>query len=289
MKRIISSLLVLLVLFAALAAPVFAADESRTFEFALTVDGSTEKHASTGDVITVAFTLRRTDATEDYTMYALQDEILYDADFFELVEGSAMVSGGIQTNDLGLRDGSRAFYMNYVSLSGGDTWKASVLVGTFQLKVKGTAGASVIRSSNNFVSTADGSDHYAATVQDVTVILTGDCLVHFETNGGSELPDQTVAAGDKIKKPDDPTKEGFTLEGWYTDIDLQNKWDFGKDTVSGNLTLYAKWTEGSEHCLWWLWLLLLLLLILILILILWGRRNARLRDEKAQTETRDKR
>ncbi len=285
MKRIFCGLLAVLTLLLAMAVPAYAVDESQKFEFALSVDGSTEKRAATGDIITVTFTLRRTDAAEEYTMYAMQNEILYDSTFFELVPDSAMVTDKIQTNDIALRNDDRAFYMNTVSLTGGQTWRADTVVGTFQLKVIGTAGSSMIRNSNYKVSAKDGMDRFAATARDVTVIVSDGCLIRFDSNGGSEVPDQVVKLGGKIKRPDDPTKEGLYLEGWYSDMDLQHKWDFRKDTVSGNMTLYAKWTTEAparQFSLWWL--LLLILLLLILLLILWGRRNARLRGEGLEDE-----
>lgn len=272
MKRIFCGLLAVLTLLLAMAVPAFAVDESRQFDFSLTVDGSAEKKVATGDIITVMFTLRRTDAAEDYTMHAVQDEILYDSTFFELVPDSAMVTSGVQTTDLARRDDDRAFYMNFVSLSGGETWKAATVVGTFQLKVIGTAGSSVIRSSNNFVSTKGGEDRYAATAQDVTVTVSEGCLVRFESNGGSEVPDQTVVLGGKVTKPADPTKDGLYFAGWYSDIDLQNQWDFGKDTVTGNMTLYAKWAnEAPIHSFNWLWVILAVLLVVTLVVL--GRKN----------------
>lgn len=279
MKRFLSSVLMLLVLVMSLAAPVYAADESRSFSFDLAIDGGGEKAAAVGDVITVTFTLRRTDSAEDYAMYGMQNEILYDPAFFQLVDGGVITAPGIETRDLELRDGSRAFYMNFVSLTGNDTWKANTLVGSFQLKVIGAQGASAIRSSNCFVATRDGQSHYAATQTDAVVSLSGGCLIHFETNGGSEVPDQTVALGGKIKKPDDPTKEGFYLEGWYSDMDLHNKWNFSKDTVSGNMTLYAKW-DTSRH-ISWLWLLLVVLVVILVLMIL-GRKRARVKTDTQQ-------
>ena len=108
------------------------------------------------------------------------------------------------------------------------------------------------------------------------VSLSGGCLIHFETNGGSQIPDQSVALGGKVKKPDDPTKEGFYLEGWYSDMDLQNKWNFSKDTVSGNMTLYAKWDTQRHFSLLWI---LMLVLIVVVILMLLGRKRARVKRE----------
>ena len=104
--------------------------------------------------------------------------------------------------------------------------------------------------------------------------MSDGCRIRFETNGGSEVPDQSVALGGKIKQPDDPTKEGFYLEGWYSDMDLQHKWDFAKDTVTGNMTLYAKWTdEAPIHSFNWLWVILAVLVLLVVTLVVLGRKN----------------
>lgn len=66
--------------------------------------------------------------------------------------------------------------------------------------------------------------------------------VTFNSNGGSDVPEQ-IRANSKVNKPDDPTKEGYTFEGWY---DGDKKFDF--DTpVSGErtVTLKAKWTKEA--------------------------------------------
>lgn len=274
-KRFFSALLAALMLAVTLTTAAFAVDESKSFDFALSVDGKTERQAVTGDVITVTFTLRRTDADEPYPLYAMQNEILYDGTFFELMPGSGIANNSIRTTDITLRDGYHAFYMNRASFNvEGETWQANTMVGTFQLKVIGTAGSSVIRSSNNFVSTKGGEDRYAATAQDVTVTVSEGCRIRFESNGGSEVPDQTVALGGKITKPADPTKDGLYFAGWYSDIDLQNQWDFGKDTVTGNMTLYAKWTdEAPTHSFNWLWVILAVLVLLVVTLVVLGRKN----------------
>ena len=128
-------------------------------------------------------------------MYAMQDELCYDPEFFELVENSAMTAASIETTDIALRGGLRSFYMNFVSMGGGENWDASTMIGTFQLKVIGTSGSSVIRNTETRVSTADGMDSYATTGRDVTVIVTDECTVRFESNGGSSVPDQKVKLG----------------------------------------------------------------------------------------------
>ena len=244
MKKLISFLLAVVLLLSCVPA-AFAEDNSRKFFFELSVDGKDTREAQPGDIITVAFNLKRTDSAEDYEMYAMQNEIRYDSEFFKLVEGSAMLSDGISTTDIGLRDSFREFYMNFVSLSGGETWKAERLVGSFQLEVIGTSGVSKITNQDYLVSTADGKDTYAAECQDVTIVLSTECTVNFQTNGGSEIAAIKGQYGETIARPANPVREGYHLVGWYTDIDLQIPWDFDVDTLQGNMTLYAKWESGD--------------------------------------------
>ena len=278
MKKLISLILAVMLLLSC-AVTAYATDDSREFFFELSVDGGSEKKVQPGDIITVVFTLYRSDSEDSYDMYAMQNEIRYDSDFFKLVEGSAMLTDGISTTEIGLRDTFREFYMNFVSLSGGESWNAKKLIGSFQLEVTGTSGVTKITNQDYLVSTADGTDSYAATCQDVTIILTTDCTVSFETNGGSKIPDLVAQYGETIARPDHPVREGYHLVGWYTDIDLQNPWDFDTDKVQGNMTLYAKWEQGAPvdetpgndgnggFAWWWLLLALLLLGLLIFLLV----------------------
>ncbi len=69
--------------------------------------------------------------------------------------------------------------------------------------------------------------------------------VSFETNGGSAVADITAEAGSTIEKPEDPTRDGFTFAGWYTDEDCTEAWDWDSDVVTGDTVLYAKWTEAA--------------------------------------------
>ena len=243
MKRTVRSL-ILICLTLLLSVSALAADSSRSYTFDLTANGGYEVQANPGDVIAVSLRLVRTDAQESAPMYAMQDEITYDGEFFELVDSGAIAAAGVATQDLTLRDGSHAYYMNYLSLTGGDGWEADTMVGLFQLRVVGQSGSSVIESRNFLVSTADGSDVYAAEATSVTVTVSGECTVRFDTGEGSAVEDQTLAVGDAVQRPDDPTREGYTLRGWYRDFDRTQPWDFENDTVSGNMTLYAGWTEG---------------------------------------------
>ena len=67
--------------------------------------------------------------------------------------------------------------------------------------------------------------------------------VAFNANGGSAVAGQKVEYGKPAAKPADPTRSGYTFGGWYSDAKLTKTYDF-KVTVSGDLTLYAKWTKN---------------------------------------------
>ena len=77
----------------------------------------------------------------------------------------------------------------------------------------------------------------------------GYCEVIFDSAGGTEIAMQTVAYGEKIEKPIDPTKPNssryeYSFDGWYLG---EREWDFERDTVSENITLTAKWKVESEY------------------------------------------
>lgn len=281
MKKCLSIFLVLILVIGIL--PMTAnASETPYFRFELTVDGGETKEVQTGDIITVVLRLKRTDSAESYTMYAMQDEIRYDSDFFELVEGSAVLSNGIVTTDIGMRDSFREFYMNYLSTSGGETWESDVLIGSFQLRVVATSGVTKITNEDYLVSTKDGTGSFDCTANELTIILSTDCTVRFESNGGSEIADQTVQYGEKITEPETPTRAGYVFDGWYRDIDRTAPWDFDVDTVTGNMTLYAAWTEETvappveppeeENSVWW-WLIILGVILLLLLIVLLPRKK----------------
>lgn len=69
--------------------------------------------------------------------------------------------------------------------------------------------------------------------------------VTFVTNGGTDVAGQTVQTDEKIKKPSDPTRTGYTFGDWYTDQSCTKAWNFDSDKVSDAMTLYAKWTANT--------------------------------------------
>ena len=64
--------------------------------------------------------------------------------------------------------------------------------------------------------------------------------VTFNSNGGSLVENQTVAADGTVSKPADPTNGDFDFDGWYTDAACTTPYDF-TTPVTGNLELFAGW------------------------------------------------
>ena len=63
----------------------------------------------------------------------------------------------------------------------------------------------------------------------------------FDTRGGTSVAAQTITEKDKVKKPNNPTRENYNFVRWeYQD----KEYDFSKE-VTGNMTLSAVWEENK--------------------------------------------
>ena len=74
--------------------------------------------------------------------------------------------------------------------------------------------------------------------------LNAGMKVSFNTGEGSKVDFQTTAANGSVTKPADPTREGYTFGGWYTDEACTKAYDFAT-AVTSDLTLYAKWIKNQ--------------------------------------------
>ena len=67
--------------------------------------------------------------------------------------------------------------------------------------------------------------------------------VAFDAQGGSYVAPRYVAKNKMVSEPAAPTRDGYTFLGWYTAEG--EKWDFAKDVVTADMTLYAKWAKNA--------------------------------------------
>lgn len=65
--------------------------------------------------------------------------------------------------------------------------------------------------------------------------------VAFLSNGGTEVPSQTVEKNCKVVKPADPEKAEHKFVGWYFG---ETEWDFENMTVNKDTVLEARWESG---------------------------------------------
>ena len=69
--------------------------------------------------------------------------------------------------------------------------------------------------------------------------------INFELNGGTPAIEAVeVKVGEKVTKPENPTKEGYSFGGWFIDATFVQGYDF-ETKVNNDYTLYAKWNVNK--------------------------------------------
>ena len=67
-----------------------------------------------------------------------------------------------------------------------------------------------------------------------------DFTVTFDSHGGSAVSPQKVKGGTQMVRPPNPTKSGYSFDGWYVDSGCQIPYDFS-NAVNTDITLHAGW------------------------------------------------
>lgn len=167
-------------------------------------------------------------------------------------DGSVLPAGGIkgaplvsvQADDtyvyFTVNYGATSDYVNYTS--GGGVYR-------YKMGDAQATGAFSAAGHNNYCDSpiacdAKGNLYY---INDSGTLfkLSGGVKVSFETGEGSKVDFQTTADG-KLVKPADPTRDGYTFGGWFTDEACTQAYDFSTP-VTADLTLYAKWTKNAVN------------------------------------------
>lgn len=69
--------------------------------------------------------------------------------------------------------------------------------------------------------------------------------VTYNTNGGSDVPAETVRYNQQATEPANPERDGYRFLGWYTQPSGGARYDFSTP-VKQDLELYAQWTMTIE-------------------------------------------
>lgn len=106
-------------------------------------------------------------------------------------------------------------------------------------------------SGNTITMYANRFSLYTLATREVTppVSSGGGVLsysVNFNSNGGTKVKAENVVSGKTVSKPEDPTKEGYTFDGWYQDQELTQPFDFATK-IKKSVSLYAKWVKNAPE------------------------------------------
>ncbi len=154
--------------------PVYAA-ELPELEYKISSNGASgdiPRYAQPGETITVQFSINRTDGIDDdYTVYGMQNYIVYDANFFELVENSCKPVDvrGIETKVLTGFGGIKKIQILQIN---NPTYKSNFIAAEFKLRVKDDAtGSGMVTSQENqaFCSLNGSVDKIVPEITNLTV------------------------------------------------------------------------------------------------------------------------
>lgn len=167
-------------------------------------------------------------------------------------DGSVLPAGGIKGAPLVSVQADDAyvyFTVNYGATSDYVSYTSGGGVYRYKMGDAQATGAFSAAGHNNYCDSpiacdAKGNLYY---INDSGTLfkLSGGVKVSFETGEGSKVDFQTTADG-KLVKPADPTRDGYTFGGWYTDEACTQAYDFSTP-VTADLTLYAKWTKNAVN------------------------------------------
>ena len=73
----------------------------------------------------------------------------------------------------------------------------------------------------------------------------GPYTVTFDANGCEDPAALILEKSGKIVQPENMEREGYVLQGWYRDAAMTIPWNFEKDKVESDLTLYALWDADT--------------------------------------------
>ena len=143
------------------------------------------------------------------------------------------------------------------------------LPGTYACRTEGLLGSDVLKTEPSVTCTAEntsvageyrlipsnadaGMNYDIEYVEGKLTIATSleekTYTVTFHMNGHGIAPEKytAVKAGNTITEPTAPTEDGYVFTGWYKDSACTTLWDFSKDTVNADTTLYAGWRESEK-------------------------------------------
>lgn len=99
--------------------------------------------------------------------------------------------------------------------------------------------------TNDVVTTNAASSVTETSISSSSSKVLATYTVTFNYNySGATSTTAKVKEGESVTRPTDPTRKDYTFNGWYSDAELENLYNF-EAPVTSDLTLYASWIEGD--------------------------------------------
>ena len=142
----------------------------------------------------------------------------------------------------------------YFTLNGAKDWPYTTGGGVYMYKLGDTEATEVFVPGSGYanycmasvVCDQFGNLYYTNDSGHLFCVKSQAHRVKFDVKGGSSVDSQTPASGSTVTKPADPTREGYTFAGWYTDEACTEAYKFDA-AVTADMTLYAKWTKNAVN------------------------------------------
>ncbi|MDG5814602.1 InlB B-repeat-containing protein [Chitinispirillales bacterium ANBcel5] len=101
------------------------------------------------------------------------------------------------------------------------------------------SSSAIVKAEDTLIIDGEDINLYARWTK---VSDTDNFTVTFDYNYDSVVTTQIVADGALLEKPSEPQKrEGYTFEGWYSDQNMDEKWDFEEGVITSDTNLFAYW------------------------------------------------
>ena len=102
--------------------------------------------------------------------------------------------------------------------------------------------ASFVSCSSGSSDSEGNSGTTAVTTESSENVAVATYTVTFDSDGGSEVASQTVESGKTATKPTNPTKTGYSFNGWYNG---DSAFDFAA-AIEEDVTLKVKWLTVKD-------------------------------------------
>lgn len=136
--------------------------------------------------------------------------------------------------------------METVNLDAGGTWSvenlpAGLVIDPATGVISGTPSVQTLVTNLKVTYTAPDGTATHSGLQTVQVAAANHCLLTFETNGGTFIPNFAWEQGVEIPLSSfpEPTRAGYTFDGWFNDAELTTA--ITSVILDDDITVYAKW------------------------------------------------